>query len=85
MKQFSYRISDPAGIHARPAGFIVKEAAKYGSEIKISVNGKTADAKKIFSVMSLGAVNGDEMTVSISGSDEDKAEEALRRLINEKL
>lgn len=85
MKQFSYKISDPAGIHARPAGFIVKEAAKYGSDITITVNGKTADAKKIFAIMSLGAKNGDEITVSISGRDEAEAEENIHRLISEKL
>ena len=85
MKQFSYKIIDPAGIHARPAGFIVKEAAKYGSDINITVNGKTADAKKIFAIMSLGAKNGDEITVSISGRDEAEAEENIHRLISEKL
>lgn len=85
MKEFSYTISDPAGIHARPAGFIVKEAAKYGSDIKISLDGKTADAKKIFSVMALGAKNGDKITVTISGDDEGRAEEALCALIHEKL
>ena len=85
MKQFSYKISDPAGIHARPAGYIVKEAAKYGSDIKIEVNQKTADAKKIFSVMSLGAKNGDDITVTVSGNDEEKAAERLKKLISEKL
>lgn len=85
MKQFSYKISDPAGIHARPAGYIVKEAAKYSSDIKIEVNQKTADAKKIFSVMSLGAKNGDDITVTVSGSDEEKASESLKKLISEKL
>ncbi len=48
MEQFSYRVTDPAGIHARPAGLIVKEAAKFKSDIKIKANGKEADAKKIF-------------------------------------
>ena len=49
MEKFSYRVTDPAGIHARPAGIIVKEASKYNSDIKITANGKEADAKKIFS------------------------------------
>ena len=54
MEKFSYRVKDPAGIHARPAGIIVKEASKYNSDIKIYANEKEADAKKIFAVMSLG-------------------------------
>ena len=31
MKQFTYVITDEAGIHARPAGLLVKEAAKFAS------------------------------------------------------
>lgn len=36
MKQFTYVITDPAGVHARPAGLLVKEAAKYSSAITIA-------------------------------------------------
>ena len=45
MEKFSYRVKDPAGIHARPAGIIVKEASKYNSDIKIYANEKEAAAK----------------------------------------
>lgn len=83
MEQFSYRITDPAGIHARPAGFIVKEAAKFKSDIKISANGKEADAKKIFAVMSLGVRNGEEITVTINGADEKDAKTALSAVMGE--
>lgn len=85
MKQFSYKINDPAGIHARPAGFIVKEATKYKSNIKINLNEKEADAKKIFSIMSLGAKSGDEIIVCISGDDEAMAAENIQKLVKEKL
>ncbi|MCD8037073.1 MAG: HPr family phosphocarrier protein [Clostridiales bacterium] len=85
MEQFSYRITDTAGIHARPAGLIVKEAAKYKSHIKISANGKEADAKKIFAVMSLGIRNGEEIIVTIDGEDEKDAKTALSAVIGENL
>ena len=85
MEQFSYKITDPAGIHARPAGLIVKEASKYKSTIKIAANGKEADAKKIFAVMSLGIRNGDEITVSAEGGDEADAKCALAAIIGEHL
>lgn len=85
MKKFSYTIADPAGIHARPAGFIVKEASKYGSDVRIDLDGRSADAKKIFSVMSLGAKCGDEITVIISGRDEERAEDGIKSLMAEKL
>ena len=53
MKKFSYIITDSVGIHARPAGILVKLASQYSSEITISCGEKTADAKKLFSVMLL--------------------------------
>ncbi len=56
MEQFSYRVTDPAGIHARPAGLIVKEAAKFKSDIKIKANGKEAEAKN-----ALAAVIGEHL------------------------
>lgn len=85
MEKFSYRVTDPAGIHARPAGIIVKEASKYNSDIKITANGKEADAKKIFSVMSLGIRSGDEMIITIQGNDEVGAKTALSAVIGENI
>ena len=54
MKEFAYTITDPEGIHARPAGIFVKEAAKYACAVTISKDGKEVDAKRIFGVMGLG-------------------------------
>lgn len=73
MKKFEYTITDPEGLHARPAGFLVKEALKYQSYITILNNGKSADAKKIFSIMALSAKFGDKITVKTEGNDEDEA------------
>ena len=73
MKEFQYKIQDSSGIHARPAGLLVKEASSFGSDIKILCGDKTADAKKIFSVMSLGIKQNDIITVRIDGDDEAKA------------
>ena len=42
MKQFSYVITDAQGIHARPAGTLVKEVKKYESAITIEKDGKVA-------------------------------------------
>ncbi len=73
MKEFQYRIQDANGVHARPAGLLVKEASKFNSIIEILCGDKTADAKKIFSVMSLGIKQNDTVTVRIDGDDEAKA------------
>ena len=53
MKSFKYTITDPVGIHARPAGILVKEAQKYESSISISKFSGSADAKKLMALMSL--------------------------------
>lgn len=78
MKEFSYTIKDEAGIHARPAGLLIKKAGEFHSEIVLHKGTKTADAKKIFSVMSLGAKKGDVLTVAVSGDDEDEAVAELK-------
>ena len=53
MKEFQYTITDPEGIHARPAGELVKAAKAFTSSIKIVKDGKEGDCKKIFTVMAL--------------------------------
>ncbi|MDD6762439.1 MAG: HPr family phosphocarrier protein [Clostridiales bacterium] len=73
MKEFKYVITDPEGIHARPAGELVKAVKAYESEVNISKEGKTVSAKKIFGVMGLAAKQGQEVVFTIEGPDEDKA------------
>lgn len=73
MKTFDYTIKDALGIHARPAGLLVKEAKKYKSSVSISMGKKRADATKLMAVMSLGIKCGQTVTVEISGEDEDTA------------
>lgn len=85
MKNFSYVITDAQGIHARPAGLLVKAAAAFESKITIIKAGKDVDAKKIIAVMSLGAKKGEEVTVTAEGSDEDTAIDALKKFFQENL
>ena len=77
MKSFSYEIQDELGIHARPAGSLVKEAAKYQSDIKIKKGNKSADAKRLFAVMSLAAKKGEKIEVTAEGPDEEAAITAI--------
>ena len=81
MKEFSYVITDKEGIHARPAGLLVKEAAKFASDIKVAKGDKRGDLKRIFSVMGLGAKCGDTLTVTLSGADEDAAAAAVEAFL----
>lgn len=73
MKKFEYIIKDEVGIHARPAGMLVKEAKKYQSTIIISANGKGAEATKLMALMGLGVKCGQTVVVEISGNDEEAA------------
>ncbi len=71
MKSFEYTITDPVGIHARPAGNLAKEAKQYESVITITKDGKSAEAKKLMALMALGVKQGDTVTVSVEGADEE--------------
>lgn len=73
MKEFLYTVKDPLGIHARPAGILVKEASRFASSITIELDGKVADAKRIFAVMGLGAKCGHCLKITINGPDEESA------------
>ena len=85
MKEFHYVIKDELGIHARPAGLLVKEAGKYQSEIKIKKGEKEADAKRIFSVMGLACKCADEITIITEGTDEAEAIQALEEFFKANL
>lgn len=85
MKEFTYTITDELGIHARPAGLLVKEASKFASDITIENAGKTGDAKRIFSVMALAVKKGNTITVKSNGSDEEDAAAALETFFRENL
>ena len=71
MRSFEYTITDEVGIHARLAGILVKEAKSYDSVIKVTKDGKSAEAKKLMALMGLGVKKGDTVTVSVEGGDED--------------
>jgi phosphocarrier protein len=81
MKTFEYTVTDPLGIHARPAGMIATEAKKFTSKITISKGDKSADASRLFALMGLSVKEGDNLTVICTGEDEDAAAEAVRKLL----
>ncbi len=85
MTQFTYVIKDEQGMHARPAGLLVKQAGKYASSIKISANGKEVDAKRIFGIMSLGIKQGQEVTIIVDGDDEAVAAAELEAFMQSNL
>ncbi|MDE7016589.1 MAG: HPr family phosphocarrier protein [Lachnospiraceae bacterium] len=85
MKEFQYVIQDPIGLHARPAGLLVKQAGAFQSKVTLTCGGKSADARKLIMLMSLGIKQGMEVTCQIEGEDEDTAAEALEKFFQENL
>ncbi len=85
MKEFTYKICDELGIHARPAGLLVKKAGEFESETVMYNGEKSADMKRIFALMSLGVKQGDTVRVTVSGSDEDKACTEIENFIKNNL
>ena len=74
MKQFEYTIHDPLGIHARPAGMLVKEAKAFADTVvTITKNGTTVKATQLMKLMSLSVKQGDVVTVAAEGANEDAA------------
>ena len=85
MQTIKYKIKDENGIHARPAGMLVKATTGFVSDFKISKGEKSADAKKLFGLMGLGVKQGDEIIIEIAGDDEEAAKERLEEFLNSNL
>ena len=78
MKSFEYVVKDELGLHARPAGMLVKQAKGYESKVTITKAGKSADATRLMAVMALAIKQGETVTVDVEGADEDKACEEIK-------
>ena len=85
MKTFEYTIKDELGIHARPAGLLVIEAKKFESECTLTKDGKTKKLTQLMMLMSLGVKQGDTVTVSVDGADEDAAVASLKEFFENNL
>lgn len=83
MKEFEFVITDPQGIHARPAGLLVKEAKKFESNISVFKGARKGDLKKIFTIMALGVKQGETIKVQVEGADEEQAASAVEAFLKE--
>ena len=78
MISFDYTITDPVGIHARPAGLLVKEVKKYSDEVVITKDGKSAKAKALMALMGLAVKQGETVTVQVTGPTEEVTAKEVR-------
>ena len=85
MQTFTYVIKDELGIHARPAGLLVKEVKQFTSAITLECGEKKAAAKGLMAVMAMGVKQGNEVTVTAEGEDEDAAIAAIQKFFEANL
>ena len=86
MKSFAYTITDPLGIHARPAGLLAKAAKAYSdTTVTIAKDGNTVKASQLMKLMGLGVKQGDAVTVTAEGPSEEAAIAAMEQFFKENL
>ena len=86
MKEFEFVVTDPVGIHARPAGNLVKEIKKYtDSKISLTKGEKTVDGLRLMAVMGLGVKQGETVKFTVEGGDEDAVVESLSAWLKDNL
>jgi multiphosphoryl transfer protein len=79
--QRTARMTNPSGLHARPAAQVVAGLRPYTADVTIEVDGRRADARSITAVLGLGASVGDELTVTAAGPDAEKALDAVLAIV----
>jgi len=84
MIETKVRIPNKLGLHARPAALFVKTASRYKSDVCISRDDQVVNGKSIMGVMMLAAEHGSELTLSVSGDDEQQAMRAILDLFERK-
>ena len=72
---------NPQGLHARPAAQIATAVGLLSAEVAVESGGRRADASSSLELMTLGAGQGTEITVSAVGADASRAVETVRDLV----
>ena len=86
MKQFTYTITDPVGIHARPAGLLAKAVKGLDSTVTVAKSdGKSAAATKLMALMGLGIKTGETITVTVEGGSEEANAAAMEQFFKDNL
>jgi phosphocarrier protein len=74
-------VTNPQGLHARPADLFVKLASRYESTIEVIKDGERVDGKSILAILTLAAVQGTHLRIEATGPDADDALQALAELV----
>lgn len=74
-------IINKLGLHARAAAKFVTLASVFDSDIQLERNGRIVNGKSIMGVMMLAAGKGSQLTLIVSGNDENEAVAGLENLV----
>lgn len=85
MRSFDYTIRDPLGLHARPAGQIVRTSAPFQSRVTLRCGEKQAESDRLMALMLLGAKQGSTLSAEIEGADEDACAAVLLACLEQNL
>lgn len=84
MKKEKIILQNETGLHARPAGELVKLASTFKSDVNLTANGRTINAKSILAIMSLGIKASTEIEIECNGEDEEEAMNKIVEAFNNK-
>jgi phosphocarrier protein HPr len=84
MTSQTVKITNEAGIHARPASLFLKTATSFQSNIRVTKNDRSGNAKSLLGLLSIGISKNSEITIVAEGEDEKEAVAALVKLVESK-
>ncbi|MBS4538720.1 HPr family phosphocarrier protein [Clostridium sp. D2Q-11] len=85
MRNLEVELKNETGLHARPASLFIRESSKYTSDIVVIKDDTEYNGKSIMGILSMGATQGDNLTIRIEGDDENEAYEGLKNLFENDL
>jgi phosphocarrier protein HPr len=74
-------VTNPQGLHARPADQFVKLASRFESRVELIKGSERVDGKSILSLLTLAATEGTQLSIEVTGRDAEQALEALADLV----
>jgi phosphocarrier protein HPr len=76
-------VSNPMGIHMRPADMLSRAAGRFQCTIEIEKDGQAIDCKSIMSILTLGARQGTQLSLRACGVDAQEAVDVLSELFEQ--
>ncbi len=83
MKEFEFKITDPVGLHARPASILVNSVKKVKSDVQIEYDGKKANLKSILGILGMSVPTEAVVKIYVDGPDEEETVEMIKSTLKE--